>query len=786
MPEVLANSTSTNVDVWELFRLAGETEEALLLEAVKVRSNFLGGDWREGTTSGTGQVRYSFAACDTIGALQALENVHATKPQIASPRIGFVFPGLGDEATDRLSELAALKGPFRNTMSEADAVVRHELGVTIADLMRTISVSPVSAVARMFRRETPASPAIPPTVYAHASLFTFECALARTWIEWGAEPTFVLGYSLGEYAAACTAGVFSFSDGLRLLIHRARILQALPRSGLLAVTGSIEEIAPHLRSDLYLVAANNPQQTILGGDTATLNDFTQDLRSVGHLVQVLPVEFAFHTPLLADAQAALEDAFAAIKTRPPKYPMISSRTGELVPPEVVRDPRHWARHLCEPIAFRAAVDALLRSGVNIALEVGPGQSLSPMIDGLKPTGQVATIASMPSSYDDRLAGVHLLKAAGQLWASGVPIARPPGLALPRQNRPTSTAPAPAGDLTAAIQRIWAEVLSRTEVGPDDNLFELGANSLITARIALRIKRDLLLDLSVRELFASPSPRQLASVVREGRREQVVLDELLALPNGLRIRYQSRAEALYFYKSIFEDRCYFRHGVTLRPGSVVLDVGANIGMFSICAALEEPTAKIYSFEPVPPLFDILEFNLFDISEEAKAFNIGLSDHAGEAIISYYPENPGMSSFKASLTDERRVLTAILDNSRKAGNTLAGAVLLHGAEDFLAHRLRTETFNVPLKTISQFIRDQAIEAIDLVKIDVQKLEMEVLNGIEVVDWERIRQIVAEVHDIDAHVSQARDMLHAHGFKVVIEQDDLYRDTNIFNLYAIRLSD
>lgn len=784
MTRVIAGSAAqTCVDVWELFRLAGNTEQLLLLEAENLRLNLVRGDWRGGTTNGSGPVRCSFVANTSSEALRAIQNVRAAKGFKVNPKVAFLFPGLGEESTDRMSELAGLKGLFRVTLDEANGIVQQELGVTLADLMLKSTVTRSTAAARLLRGEPLVRDEPFPTAYAHASLFTFECALSRTWIEWGVEPSFVLGYSLGEYAAACTAGVFAFADGLRLLIRRAEILRSLPRTGLLAIEANSDELSGFLGHGLYIVAVNGPEQTIVGGDMVLLDNLAQTLRTEGRSTRRLGVEFAFHTPLLADAQDALEEAFSAVRTRPPKYPIISTRTGGLIPPDSVRDPRHWARHLCEPITFQAAINTLLVAGADISLEVGPGQSLNPLLHDLDSKGQATTIASMPAAFDDRAAGAQLLKAAGQLWALGVPLDHPIGLTSPGKNPTTLKTTALAANLTSTIMRIWAAALKRTEVGPDDNLFTLGTSSLTTARIALLIKQELQIDLSVREIFASPSPRLLASVIAEGRREQAVLDELLMLPNGLSIRYQSRAEAIYFYKSIFKERCYFRHGINLRPSGIVLDVGANIGIFSIFAALEEPTAKIYSFEPVPPLFDILKFNLFDISEEASAFNIGLSNCSGNASITYYPESPGMSSFSPNAQEEQKVLTAILQNSRDCGDELAEAALLQGGADFIAHRLRSETFNVPLKTISQLMREQTIDRVDLLKIDVQKLEMDVLQGIDSDDWGRIRQIVAEVHDVDDRVRRVRTILNGHGFGVFVEQDNLYQSTNIFNVFAIR---
>ena len=255
-----------------------------------------------------------------------------------------------------------------------------------------------------------------------------------------------------------------------------------------------------------------------------------------------------------------------------------------------------------------------------------------------------------------------------------------------------------------------------------------------------------------------------------------------LPNGLSVAYQSRGELDQFYEDIFEKQIYTRHGITLRPGDCVFDVGANIGMFSLFILHTFPEVRVYAFEPAPPLFELLRANTESFGARVRLFPFGLSDRPGTASLTYYPNTTGMSSFHADAREERAALEAIVGNRRRAG--VPGIEeLLHHAEDFFAERLRSETFDCPLRTLSGVLREEGVERIDLLKVDVEKSEAQVLAGITELDWYRIEQIAAEVHDIGRRLAEVRQDLETRGFTLTIEQDDLYTGSDRYNLYAVR---
>lgn len=257
---------------------------------------------------------------------------------------------------------------------------------------------------------------------------------------------------------------------------------------------------------------------------------------------------------------------------------------------------------------------------------------------------------------------------------------------------------------------------------------------------------------------------------------------IVLPNGLSIRCQTRTEARFLYEDIFEKEVYQRHGVTLRNARCIVDAGANIGLFSLFALGRCPRATVYACEPAPPLFDILRANTAVYGDRARPLNCGLSDRPGSAELTFYFNSSAMSSFHADLGEERQALEAILRNQQRQGMDGMDEVMRH-AGDLLDERFRSETFTCELRTLSQVIRDEGIERIDLLKVDVQKAEEEVMAGLEPEHWERVRQIVLEVHDFEGRLARMTRLLEERGFRVVAEQDELYEESPIYNLYAVR---
>jgi FkbM family methyltransferase len=261
-----------------------------------------------------------------------------------------------------------------------------------------------------------------------------------------------------------------------------------------------------------------------------------------------------------------------------------------------------------------------------------------------------------------------------------------------------------------------------------------------------------------------------------------------LPNGMAIVQQNQNETDYQYEEIFAREGYLRHGVRLAPEMCVFDVGANIGMFTMYVSQRCPQARVYAFEPIEEVCAALRVNaeLYG-AKAARVFQCGLSDQEREEVFTHYPHQTMMSgaSAYADTEYEKEVVKHAL---RQAEGEAGQELLLSETEDLLQRRFEARNERCRLRRLSDVMREEGVERIDLLKVDVQRAELDVLLGIEAEDWRKIGQVVMEVHDragtaSAGRVDQIRELLERHGFAITVEQEAALADTDRYNLYATR---
>ena len=271
-------------------------------------------------------------------------------------------------------------------------------------------------------------------------------------------------------------------------------------------------------------------------------------------------------------------------------------------------------------------------------------------------------------------------------------------------------------------------------------------------------------------------RPLRKMARLKKAGDLTESKLYELPNGMLVKFQNKSETDFLYREIFEGEGYLRHGITLEANACVFDIGANIGMFSLFVAQLAPAATVYAFEPIPAVFDDLRINMELYVGNPRAFNCGLAGESGTVTFTWYRHDSVLSGRYADLKEESSTVKSFL-KSQSESKDLSDEDL----DRLLAERLSGERVECQLRTLSSVIAEEKIERIDLLKIDVEKSELDVLEGIEDHDWEKIRQIVLEVHDSDGRLAIVKRMLEAHGYELHIEQDELLQTTNLYNIYA-----
>ncbi len=254
-------------------------------------------------------------------------------------------------------------------------------------------------------------------------------------------------------------------------------------------------------------------------------------------------------------------------------------------------------------------------------------------------------------------------------------------------------------------------------------------------------------------------------------------ELFRLPNGLHVFQQNRIETQLLYNEIFVEQSYLKHGIALAESDCIFDVGANIGLFTLFVHQQCPHAEVYAFEPIPLIFETLQKNVALYGLNTHLFEYGLSSDNRMAEFTYYPHFSAMSGVYTDTVEDEEITRATLRNQ--------GELLAQYTDELLTDRFYSEPFICQLRTLSEVIRENAIQCIDLLKIDAEKSELDVLNGIREEDWQKIRQIVIEVHDKNGRLACIVDLLKRHDYDVDIEQADALAHTNLYNVYAHRLA-
>ena len=222
-----------------------------------------------------------------------------------------------------------------------------------------------------------------------------------------------------------------------------------------------------------------------------------------------------------------------------------------------------------------------------------------------------------------------------------------------------------------------------------------------------------------------------------------------------------------------ERTYLRYGIEVRAGDVVLDVGANVGVAAVFFAAECNAGLVHSFEPIAPLYQLLRQNTAEYAA-CVAHLCGISDASRRAVIAYYPDSAAMSSLYANPIEDAALVRRCVLNSGASEEM---------ASDAVEGRFEYIEMDCELRTLSEVSRELALDQIDLLKIDVERAELDVLRGIGDAQWPGIKQVVAEVHDEQGRLHEAAALLEQRGFHVTVTQDDVMRETSLHMIFARR---
>ena len=383
--------------------------------------------------------------CEHQSVSEAIDGLRASQSSTANladePRaIAFMFPGQGSQYPGMTRQLYERQPVFKQAIEHCATILDAELDVPLVDLLYADA----------------ASERLTQTAYTQPALFAVEYALAQLWMSWGIRPEAAIGHSLGEYVAACLAGVFSLEEGIKLVATRGRLMQQMPTGAMLAVALSAEAVQPWLQDGVGLAALNAPEWSVVAGTLAAMDTLEKRLATTGITCRRLATSHAFHSPLMDPMLQAFDAALQQVTLHPPRLPFLSNVTGAWIRPEEATDPHYWVQHARQPVQFAAGVNALQHDHEHILLEVGLGATLGTLTQAIRPRAAATTIlTSLPQPHDTASEERHVLNTLGQLWLHGAHVdwtALYPD--APRQRLPLPTYP-------FERQRYW--------VDPDANL-----------------------------------------------------------------------------------------------------------------------------------------------------------------------------------------------------------------------------------------------------------------------------------------------------------------------------
>jgi non-ribosomal peptide synthase protein (TIGR01720 family) len=355
--------------------------------------------------------------CDSAGAgAAALEGgdpgrVLSGVAEGAAPPVAFLFPGQGSQHVGMGEALYRSEPAFRDAVDRCAELLHPHLGLDLRSVLYPAEGEREGAARRLRK-----------TALAQPALFTVEYALAALWAEWGVRPRAMLGHSIGEYVAACLAGVFTLGDALALVALRGKLMQALPAGAMLSVPLAAAEARALLPPELSLAAENAPKSCVVSGPEAAVAALEALLVGRGVRARRLHTSHAFHSAMMEPALEAFEAAVARTPRGVPEIPFVSNLTGRWILPEEAADPAYWARHLRETVRFGEGLGRLGEIPDVVLLEVGPGQTLCALADEQPEEGpELLAVPSMRPPREAASDAAVLLGALARLWARGVEV-----------------------------------------------------------------------------------------------------------------------------------------------------------------------------------------------------------------------------------------------------------------------------------------------------------------------------------------------------------------------------
>ncbi|KZL50739.1 polyketide synthase [Nodularia spumigena CENA596] len=407
----------------QILTLSAKTETALQQLAKNYINHLQDIDWADicySANTGRSKLEYRLAIiADSLTTAQeklncfinseATANIFTNRVNYQSrPKIAFLFTGQGSQYQQMGFQLYHTAPLFRETIDKCCQLLLANSGLDLQPLF-------------LGKNNQNFNELLSQTLYTQPALFILEYALCQLWLSWGIKPDFLIGHSIGEYVAACIAGVFSLEDGLKIIANRARLMQQLPQGKMVAVIASASQIEKFIlpyNQQVSIAAINAPNNTVISGETSAIEQIITVLTAQKIKSIPLSVSHAFHSPMMKEMLGEFEEILHTINFHPPKYQIISNVTGNLINSEIAT-PEYWCRHICQPVQFLPGIETLIQQDCTVFIEIGAKPTLLQMTRSIIANQEKSNIELLPTLQLGQQDWQVILSSIAALYAKGV-------------------------------------------------------------------------------------------------------------------------------------------------------------------------------------------------------------------------------------------------------------------------------------------------------------------------------------------------------------------------------